>query len=167
MKAEEKPTSEDGTYGIALAFLIVVSLFIIKLNSSPMNVYVSRANTCDPALFDLVLQELEGLDITYHDIDGKYDPLKVPDCDVIIAIIDNGQETVGRGQYQELNTAALGSKKVLLANVDGDEILVHSLEDMTQLEKRDWKTYAYIRYDILGNWTIGEGGFLDYVQNGL
>jgi len=130
-----------------------------------MEVYVSRSNDCNTVIFDLVLEELIGVDVDYHNPNGKYDPSKVPNCEAIIAIIDDGQTVIGRGQSEELKTAVEAGKLLYIVSICDDTVRVNSLEGMKKLDDRSWKKYSSIYYEFLAAYEIGSGGFVDFMQN--
>ena len=131
-----------------------------------MNVYVSKSNTFDQEVFQIVVNELdENINVTYHDPSGKYDPSKIENCDVIIGIMDDGQAIIGRGQYGELTKAAAANKKVYIVSVHDGLIRVNSLEEIRKLDDANWKVYAHINYEFLADYDLNSGAFVDFIEN--
>ena len=75
-------------------------------------------------------------------IGGKYDIQPVLEANVCLILIKPNQDHLGRGQYSELNEAALAGNICRCIEVkDNDSFILYEIEDCQEI-KEDWK-YNY------------------------
>jgi hypothetical protein len=103
-----------------------------------MKIYLSIAKDYSFARVSTVMAALEPHQIIRYN-GGKYSIQPVIDSDVCLTLIRPGQDTLGRGQYDELNGAALAGNICRCVEVkDNDTFIVYEVDD-SQKVGGDWK----------------------------
>lgn len=159
----------NGSYDFMALGLIVVLFIIMQLIDNQtvknMDVYISKSKQTIPNHLAIVRKELESFNVIEY-LGGKYSDVPLKSSNVVVTILnENTDNTIGRGQFDEIRIAQKEGISVIAIFINDKTIEVYLIDEMIRIEGGDWTNYADISIEDLAVYQIGEDSFKDFIEN--